>query len=377
VIQRHGLLERTIAENNGGRVFTSNLAVDAETGEVMLTEVTNQYFDNTDPWASAAAGINNKVYKFNYPAHWAYDRMGPAYKNQGALFEATTVNANLNAYFVEGDRVLWGANLGNEAVILRDNFGNLNAYNMSGTNVAFTGFVKVIRSGRKNQQSSSIGTVVSFENPIAGGSLDFSSIPILEASAIEYDDDWLAFCECGLKGTINQWRISYLANGIWRSNRSWAYLADRQQTLTANNHGAAYNPVINLRNDGQYTNFSPFWNYSGGTWTANNTGWQSPEELTIYSADGKELESKNAIDVYNAATYGYAKLVQKAMGSNAQHREIGYDGFEDYDYDDCNIDHFSFRHEAANVVEEASHTGRRSIKVSPGSSLELTKKIKP
>lgn len=376
VIQRHGLLERTVAENYGGRVTTSNLAVDAETGEVMLTEVTNQYFDNTDPNAAVAAGINSKVYNFNYPVHWVYDRMGPAYKNVGALFDAATVNGNLGAYFVEGDQVLYGSTLNQRAFMLRDLSGQMLAFDYSGNTVTLTGSVKVIRSGRKNQQNASVGTVVSFENPIASGSLSWTNVPILQASAIEYKDDWKAMCQCGLDGAVPVYVFRYIAEGNYRAYKNWAYLTGRQQTLAANTNGATFNQVIDLRDDGQFTSFSPFWAYGAGPlWASNDQGWESPEELTIHSSDGKELESKNAIDVYSAATYGYSRLVPKAMSGNAEYREIGYDGFEDYDFDECVDDHFSFRNHRSNVSEEAAHTGRRSIRVLPNTPLELKKKI--
>src|SRR5690606_13565438 len=65
IINRYGLLEKTEAFDSGSKIETKNLLYDAETGEVLLTETQNNFDD--------------PVYSFTYPAHWSYDRMGPAY----------------------------------------------------------------------------------------------------------------------------------------------------------------------------------------------------------------------------------------------------------------------------------------------------------
>jgi hypothetical protein len=58
---------------------------------------------------------------------------------------------------------------------------------------------------------------------------------------------------------------------------------------------------------------------------------------------------------------------------------MGFDNFEDYDFDDCPQDHFSFEpFVGANgiiISNTESHSGKRSIKVPAGGSVELTKTI--
>ncbi len=72
VINRYGILDKTVALQEGASITTQNMLYDAETGEVLLTRTENEFKDN--------------LYNFTYPAHWAYNGMGPAYKNVGIEF---------------------------------------------------------------------------------------------------------------------------------------------------------------------------------------------------------------------------------------------------------------------------------------------------
>ncbi|MBK6545005.1 MAG: hypothetical protein IPG12_07015 [Saprospiraceae bacterium] len=98
VIHRSGVLDYTTAYDLGSTVNTHNLVWDGITGEVLATQTFNEFED--------------PIYNFNYPAHWAYNGMGPAYKNINAVFSASSINSNneitisSNDFFQEGDEVL-------------------------------------------------------------------------------------------------------------------------------------------------------------------------------------------------------------------------------------------------------------------------------
>jgi hypothetical protein len=93
-----------------------------------------------------------------------------------------------------------------------------------------------------------------------------------------------------------------------------------------------------------------------------------------------------------------------AVSSNARYKEIAFDGFEDYDFDDCINDHFSFElatdpeawaayeaHQAGAVSgygsmkkkgsvvidNTKSHSGKRSIRVPVKGYVTLTKNLGP
>ena len=79
-IKRFGILDKVVAMNNGSTLETQNLLFDSETGNVLLTRTENEFDD--------------AMYQFTYPAHWAYDGMGPAYQTINAV--ATTSSAGIS-----------------------------------------------------------------------------------------------------------------------------------------------------------------------------------------------------------------------------------------------------------------------------------------
>ena len=75
------------------------------------------------------------------------------------------------------------------------------------------------------------------------------------------------------------------------------------------------------------------------------------------------------------------------MGNNTAYRQIGFDGFEEYDFDKCADDHFSFENSFIDANDDGiddvstfltitntnSHSGRKSIRIAPNSVLKMTK----
>lgn len=186
VISRYGILEKTIATDLGSKVETSNLAYDSETGEVLLTKTYNDFED--------------QIYSFTFPAHWSYDRMGQAYKNIGTYANGVVFNgsspsstiSNAKDLFVEGDEI--SLNNTTKAWICTVNANSIQAIDASGSPVSGTYNIKVLRSGRRNQQSLPIGSVVSLTNPIVTGTLSFgsssSNSKVIKTGAVEYAEQW-------------------------------------------------------------------------------------------------------------------------------------------------------------------------------------------
>lgn len=77
VIQRYGLLTKTIAYTDNATITTQNVAYDANTGEVLIAQLHNEYHD--------------PVYTASYPAYWAFKGMGPAYLNQDLVLTGASV----------------------------------------------------------------------------------------------------------------------------------------------------------------------------------------------------------------------------------------------------------------------------------------------
>lgn len=421
VIHSTGILREVQTMEDNSFVYSRNLAWDAETGEVLLTETINEF--------------NDKYYSFNYPAYWGYDAMGQSAMNIGMnwrmnfvggpeykyKFEGTQYKAS--DYLVDGDEIwvkpdIMSTDEANEiyredlkAYVIGVNGQNFSLITEDGhyvkQNQLANGEFTVIRSGRRNMQTASMASITSMINPLtkaSNGKLPselyrsdlWSDYRIINASAIEYKDEWAAQCECylprmqydaqgNLKFDYNSDYTSqyqsfnpykYNVKGNWRPNASYAYLTSRNSFDNAS-----------VRNSGYYSSFHPFYSYNSTTkkWNVNvpyKDKWQFASEVTQYSPQGFELENKDALGNYSSALYGYNYRFPIAVAANAQYRELAYDGFEDYGFTKCDTTaHFSaqgaLKPYNVEISTRAAHTGKSSLRVLPGQSAVIKKQIVP
>lgn len=366
VINQYGILSKTVAHDLGSEITTKNLLWDSQTGGVLLTETEN--------------GFDDPVYSFTYPAHWGYDRMGQVYKNIGIEFYDKMISQLTYGYFVKWDE-LGLIDLNGD--VKTGWVSEVNQYppyivviDRDGTEIDPTvkyKLIKIIRSGRRNQANIPIGTVVSLANPInsAGTDIDYNAdTRVIQAQSQEYSDEWRLFCDCGhLPGTV----INPVIKGIrgnWRPKTSYLYLVDRDITRNSDN--------TNVRKDGIFESFNPFWLSPlnvNTDWGIDTTNWTWATKATEYSPQGFELENKDALGRYSSAVYGYNYSLPVGVASNAMFREIGYDNFEDYDFGHCIQDHFSYKLYHTFITEDDAHTGKRSIKLSPNTTISVTKNL--
>lgn len=385
VINTFGILKETIAYDAGTKVSTRNLAWDAMTGEVLLTETVDEYNDN--------------YYTFNYPAHWMYKGMGAASLNLGFVGGASSVSGGntytlagsglASTYLIDGDEIAiainanetkhgWIVEVQGDYFKIIDKDGN--PIITSTGALAPTPF-KVIRSGHRNLQSAGIMNVTLMHNPLLNvtnnqpltnlgthflTTANWSDYRIINAGAVDYSDNWPAMCECGASGLSAN---PYFTNskGVWRTKSSRTY-----------RNGRNYQASTTSRQEGFYVAFSPFYKLSpGGNWVKNPTQWTFVSEVSKYSSYGFELENKDALNRYSASQYGYNNKFPIAVGSNTKYSEIGFDGFEDYDFNGCaQNSHFSFKDLVGGTKQTStSHTGTSSIKVIQGQRVGMNKKL--
>lgn len=426
VIHSSGILRETVAYDLGSKVSTKNLAWDAETGAVLLTETVNEY--------------NDHYYTTNFPAYWAYEGMGQTSKNLDSSWEFEVVNQDQyrvknfttsnKDYLTEGDELWlvppqgvlnsnndlivpmkgWVVNLQANRFELIDNRGmKINAEKMP------RGAFKVIKSGYRNLQSSQMMSITSMINPLLQNpSKKLNDIlfttdgsrnsKIVNASVIEYNEIWSGQCECNLPKMrfdshgqlLFEYNASVNANddpddvleraynpylynilGNWRANKSYAYLTGR-------------NNVNNVpRVSGFYKEFYPFYVLQGNNWVRgtgqNFDKWTFASQVTKYSPYGQEVENKDALNRYSGAVYGYNYKYPIAVGSNTRYRELAFDGFEDYEASSCGDKaHFGFQKilsENKMISNKKAHTGRKSLRIEPNqsknNSATLIIKIKP
>jgi hypothetical protein len=388
VIQRFGLLDETIATDLGSTVATKNVAYDSETGDVLLTQTTTDF--------------NDAIYSLTFPAYWYYDGMGAAYKNVGLSTNNITFSngfatvPNADMYFCEGDELemtcMYNGNEVNETgwvtevlptgIKILDKQGNdLSKPGLILTNpFASTAFsLKILRSGRRNQQSTPMASLTTRSNPLNGVQSNLYD-KVLQAGASEFTNNWRTFCDCFATSgrgknagsslvpifTTNPFILG--TKGMWKLKTSYLYLSDRTQTN--------YNNNTNIRTDGMFTSFMPYYKFSSGKWAADGKNWTYTSNVTEFSPFGSELENQDALGRYSTALYGYNQSMATAVAANARYREVGVDNFEDYGFSSCADNHFKFNKDQQPVIDNTvSHTGTNSLKVGSASAVTMTKQL--
>lgn len=191
VIQQYGVLEKTIAYDYGSQVTTHNHLWDEQTGNVLLTSVTNEFDDY--------------IYNFSYPAHFAYDRMGPAYKNIAYVADLVT-NASGKATvtfnpFVVGDE-LYMVNNSNSADrrkgwVLKSSENMVQVIDRNGDAITGNYKAKIIRSGRRNLSSVPVGSIATMFNPMPVGADTTLTLDndIIQSAATTFSDEWQGYCD--------------------------------------------------------------------------------------------------------------------------------------------------------------------------------------
>lgn len=351
VVQRFGILEETIAKDLGSVVSTKNLAYDAETGGVLLTQTTTNY--------------NDKIYSFKYPAWWYYDLMGASYENLGfeqSNVAITTGSANISsAYlFKEGDEVALKGSTNLSAWVNSVSGNTVTFYLKSGAPV-FSGTysLKILRSGKKNNLTTDMASITTLSDPLlALTSNAYQSV--LQAGAVEFSNKRKTHCDCISSNTSLPATTNSFVNGtkgIWRPVKSYTYLTTRNQSNINNNS--------NIRKDGIFESYTPFYKLVPGKWQMYPSNWTYVSDLTEFNVFGQEVENKDAANRFSSASFGYNQTMVLSVAANTRYKEQGFDGFEDYRFNPCVDDHFKLAKN--DTSRDESHTGKFSLKVSAGS----------
>jgi len=420
IIHRTGILKEVITTTDESVIKTENIAYDLETGEPLLTKVTNEFKDD--------------IFNLSFPAHWFYGNMGGAYKNVGLQLNpppaglaiispghldipVTPTSVSTAAdYFTEGDEVFLSyvppgpppnacqplnsvytvahvhSGVGSNFINLIDRCG-------SEAPAGSIQSLKIIRSGYRNLVSQKAGNLVAKSMMVTPFdpkdiSTTRKTVPtsftidqnnkIIDASVVQFSDKGQTVCiSCVDPGEpepesapaclglgilcgqiVNPW--SKGLNGIWKPRRSFAY-----STMRLQNSGT-------IREDGTFVDFSLF------DWRSpflSSTKWIAANTITKYSPFGFELENKDAIGRYSAALYEHDNSLVSVVGSNTMMREIAFDGFEDYNAS-CQllcpqIDHWGFSEteNVQNIVSTQAHTGSYSIQAPLGQNPSVLRGI--
>ncbi len=184
LVQRSGILYKTIRKQEGSSVGTENLAWDPETGEVLLTRTQNEFDD--------------PVYNLNYPAHWAYEGMGPAYKNISVTIKGISSDttgrllSNIPPGILQPGDELIAINGEQQSWVMKGANGSLQLIDKQGRFVAYNNAtLKVMRSGRRNMPSEPVGTLTALRNPIKGGRIAIDEFTqVVDTRASTFKEEW-------------------------------------------------------------------------------------------------------------------------------------------------------------------------------------------
>lgn len=128
-----------------------------------------------------------------------------------------------------------------------------------------------------------------------------------------------------------------------------------------------------LRTSGTYSEFDDFFTpFPLRHKTPRNPNWIAKDRLITIDNYGRNIESKDALGNFTSELYGYGFSLTTATALNAQHRNIAFDGFEDYNFANQPTDPFNacplkphFKPTEFDALDtEVSHTGTYSLPVS-------------
>jgi len=381
VVHRSGVMESVTQYDQGSSVTVYNRSFDPNLGDALLTKTQNQYNDST--------------FSFSYPAYWAYGGMEPAFQNVGRVYAHVNFNSGTTAVFNEGDELLItkGSVSRKATVLTRYGTTYMVAYNDAneyvGNNIDQ---VKVLHSGRKNMLTERGGTVTTLAPLTIDNQIGFKNI--LNAGAMTYKNIWAQYCECNVGGSPNPSIRD--SNRAYYPEASYVYVTERVLTRTNDNP--------NLKTDGTYADFMPFWWYSPQSlqWypVSSHGRWLPNQAVTVRNGHGEELENRDYLGRFSAAMFGYAQTLPTALATNTPYSSLGFDNFETYEVENCEDNHFNFKkgintspvitatpslYQSTNnytdlssgptITGAESHTGRYSIKVPNGSQAAITKTI--
>lgn len=165
--------------------------------------------------------------------------------------------------------------------------------------------------------------------------------------------------------------------GNFRAQKSYVYYDDRSET----------NPATSpdIKRFGTISNFAPFWNFNSNKLVkdADTLKWVWNAEAMLYNRKGYELENRDPLGRYNSGQYGYGNALPVSVVQNSPLRESAFEGFEDYDFgsqicdDVCAIPlHWDFSANADKIVNDESHTGKKSLLVAGGTSVSNVVRVK-
>jgi hypothetical protein len=301
-------------------------------------------------------GANDRlrVYVNNYPLVLNNTAIDANYKRWNVI--PVSLNAGKNRIRIEGYNDLGGAAMGVE--IYNNTYTQL--INETGINRIFTTDNLLYSANRVYTYVYNADNTISARYTCTDGSIP----DVLDD--VNCDRFKVSQLNPYVQGFKGNWRP--LSSHVFQVNRSYG------------NEAIAKQNGINIRKDGHYKEFAPFWvfNSSWGRGTLHLEKWVTANTMSLYDRYGQELENKNALDLYSAASFGFLGNMAVAIASNSRNREILYESFEDMNfrknnrgnYAVCDTNMVSFDAYANNINSVNAHSGKYSLQLNANVSLK-------
>jgi hypothetical protein len=205
IIYKTGILEKIEQHQDGSKATTTNLMFDSQTGQPLLTSVTNDF--------------EAPVYSYSFAGHWAYEDLSGAYKNYREFLPGVTISQagiypvnspNSTSNFRKGDEVEVSivaspTNLLKRFWVKNVNGNSLELVDEDGVNIptGTASYLCVMNPIRKNQQSITNGKIVSLSHPIyARQNPVFSALNLRLQTQSNYDSN-IEYTDCSTGQTFN------------------------------------------------------------------------------------------------------------------------------------------------------------------------------
>lgn len=379
VIQQYGIIKEIRSNAEGAITTVRNEAFDPITGSPIITSVDNEFRD--------------KEYSVNYPAYWGYRNMGGAYSNIGFEdkpikgkiddYNGFLYVNDINKYEIGDELVVYckdGSNVERKFVVWVMGVESINEpgsgptptlsmqcelkilprykYTTPGWTQNATldiDYTKIIRSGKRNMLDASIQTYTGLDNPFDGNNLKttFDKTIDIKANSFTYGKQFLSVANnpnysnpsnialtnarltsdsinpfvVGTAGIIRSWK-----DFVNLTKRTYSGATVRQagvyQASSFWNYNTSFVPGYTYLNTGDSVPTCTFY----GTYLvpSNAPNWVLAGNSTKYTPWGQQIESADALANYSSALFGYNEDLSIAVGQNARHGEILFDGFEDF-----------------------------------------------
>jgi hypothetical protein len=351
-----------------------NLAFDAYSGQPILTRTVDG-FDKLNLEQSLAH--KGAYTSFNIPASHKYPEMGQRSANEGKVLRYSDPGYNVvwsyqgngeynlkitGADSCDAMRSLYAGDL---LHITRESDGtDFGFYNYGHTLNMFIGgmyvyantlfgtnnhssyltdehvVVEIVRSGRDNKLSASVGSVNTYGEDLTslfnslpaysnvGGICDdcsniYSPSNVVASNAMVMSDNWdyvntifnhnSSYYKA--TGSPNKWELNQY--GVWRPKANYIF---KDTIVSANGSGKRI-----YKDAGVFSGFSAFnWNSPG----SSSLKWIKASEVSMYSPNGAALEETDVLSIYSNAKFGYNHTVPYLVAQNADYGTVQFESFE-------------------------------------------------